>query len=201
MKAKAIVHVVNGDEATRGSLSALFEGVGLPVASYASAETFLSAVHAAIPGCLVTDVRLPSMDGLQLQAELACQGIGLPVIFLTAHGTIPLAVKAIRAGAVDFLSKPVDSQHLLDCVQTTLRANIENWESETSHRALRKRLERLTQREREVLDLVLTGQSSREAATRLGLSRRTVEHHRSRILLKTGVENLVQLARLADACW
>jgi RNA polymerase sigma factor (sigma-70 family) len=200
MKAQPTVYVVDDDEAMRESLAFLFEAADLAVETFAAAEGFLSAVRAAAPGCLVLDVRMPGMDGPALQAELARRGIGLPIIFLTAHGTIPLTVKAVQAGAVDFLTKPVDGQYLLERVQASLRASVEKWESEAASHALRERLAALTEREREVLALALDGQSNKAIAKRLGISFRTVEHHRSRILLKTGVDNLLQLARLADAC-
>jgi len=200
MQAKVMVYVVDDDEAVRDSLAFLFGAAGLPVRTFATAEDFLSAAFQAGPGCLVLDVRMPGMDGPQLQAELSRRGITLPVVFLTAHGTIPLTVKTIQAGAADFFTKPVDGQCLLERVQDLLHASVAAWEAGAESRALRERFAALTEREREVLALALAGHANKDIARRLGISFRTVEHHRSRILMKTGVDNLLKLARLADAC-
>lgn len=200
MTPKTTVYVVDDDDAVRESLAFLFETADLAVETFASAEDFLAAAHPGCLGCMVLDVRMPGMDGPALQAELARRGVALPIIFLTAHGTIPLTVKTVRAGAIDFLTKPVDGQHLLERVQATLRASLEKWEGEAANQLLRERFATLTEREREILDLAVGGQSNKEIARHLGISHRTVEHHRSRIWLKTGVDNLLQLARLADAC-
>ena len=198
MNVKAIVYVVDDDEAVRESLAFLFDAAGLAVETFASAEGFLAAARPAVPACLVLDVCMPGMDGPQLQAELSRRGVRLPIIFLTGYGTIPLTVKAMQAGAADFLIKPVDGQRLVERVQALLRASLAAWEGELENQALRERLATLTEREREVLAHALDGHANKEIAARLGISPRTVEHHRSRVLLKTGVDNLLRLARLGD---
>jgi RNA polymerase sigma factor (sigma-70 family) len=200
MTPRSTIYVVDDDDAVRDSLAFLLEAANLPVETFADAEAFLAAIRPEDPGCLILDVSMPGMDGPTLQAALTRQGVNLPIIFLTAHGTIPMTVKAIQAGAMDFLTKPVEAQHLLERVQSALRLSIDQWNQESAHSALRKRFSSLSERERQVLELVLVGQTNKEIAKQIGISFRTVEHHRSRILLKTGVDNLVQLARLADAC-
>jgi len=196
MNAKAIVYVVDDDKAVRESLAFLFESADLSAQTFATAAGFLSAVQPDPPGCLVLDVRMPGMDGPQLQAELSRRGIALPIIFLSAHGTIPLTVKTIQAGAADFLAKPVDGQYLLERVQGLLNTHVAYREAQAEDQALRGRFTLLTEREREVLAFALDGCSNKDIASRLGISVRTVEHHRSHILLKTGAFSLLKLARL-----
>jgi len=200
MTPEALVYVVDDDEAVRESLAFLFEAAGLAVKTFPAAEGFLQAWQPGIPGCLVLDVRMPGMTGPELQAEMARLGLELPIIFLTAHGSIPLTVKAIQAGAADFLTKPVDGQNLIERVQASIRSSAEKLGREVATDAMRKSLATLTGREREVLALAVDGHSNKEIARRLGISFRTVEHHRSRVMLKTGVCNLLKLARLVDAC-
>lgn len=200
MPPRPTVYVVDDDDAVRESLAFLLEAAQLAVKTFPSAESFLATAPPEGLGCLVLDVDMPGMDGPALQTELARRGIALSVIFLTAHGTIPLTVKAIQAGAVDFLTKPVDGQYLVERIQAALRDSVTKWQDEAAHQALRERFATLTEREQQVLEFVLAGETNKEIGKRLGISFRTVEHHRSRILLKTGVESLVQLARLVDAC-
>jgi len=197
--ASPVVYVVDDDEAVRESLAFLFDAADLAAQTFASAESFLASVRDDRPGCLVLDVRMPGMDGPELQALLARRGLRLPVIFLTAHGSIPLTVEVVRAGAADFLTKPVDGQHLLERVQSCLRESVAAWERAAAAQALRARFSLLTEREREVLAHALDGHTNKEIAKRLGISFRTVEHHRSRVMLKTGVYSLLELARLADS--
>ncbi len=198
MTDKAFVYVVDDDEAVRESLAFLFESAGLAVKACPAAECFLQAYQPLVPGCLVLDIRLPGMTGPELQAEMARLGIELPIIFLTAYGSIPLTVKAIQAGAVDFLTKPVDGQILLERVQASIRSSAGKLGREAENLGLHNRLATLTGREREVLRLAVDGHSNKEIARCLGISFRTVEHHRSHIMLKTGVCNLLKLARLVD---
>lgn len=194
------VFVVDDDAAVRDSLSLLLETAGLPAEAYASAEAFLAALHSDRSGCIVLDVRMPGMAGPALQTELARRGVRLPIIFLTAHGDVPTSVQAMKAGAVDFLTKPVNGALLLDRVHAAMERNAEERQRETAQRALRERLTGLTEREREILALAVAGQPNKEIARQLGISYRTVEVHRSRILLKTGAGSLIELARLATAC-
>lgn len=199
MTTQAVVYVVDDDAAVRESLEFLFGSVGLATQTFATAEGFLAAVEADACGCLVLDMRMPGMSGLALQAELARRGVSLPVIFLTAHGTIPLTVKAMRAGAADFLTKPVDGRCLLECVRAVLGKDADPVPPEAEDQAADGRFVALTEREREVLALALAGLPNKEIARRLTISIRTVEHHRSHILLKTGASNLLELAFLLSS--
>jgi len=191
------VFIVDDDAAVRGGLSMQLEAAGFPVKAFASAEDFITAICPAVIGCLVLDVRMPGMTGPDLQLELARRNINLPIIFLSGHGDIPLAVKSIQAGAVDFLTKPVSGPVLIERIQMSLRLSAEQWEKDAENKILQEKMATLTEREREVLALALAGYSNKEIATRLGISFRTVEHHRSRILLRTGTDNLFKLAPLS----
>lgn len=183
------VMVVDDDEAVRDALALLLESAGFPVQSFASAEEVLPVCCAEQPGCLVLDVRMPGMTGPELQIELGRRGIRVPIIFLSAHGDIPMAVRAVKEGALDFLTKPVDGETLIGRVREALMQN---------HHA-RQCLAELTGRERQVLRLAVAGFANKEAARRLGISHRTVEAHRARIFEKTGTANLLELARLCEA--
>lgn len=194
------VFVVDDDAAVRDSLSLLLETEGLQAETYPSAEAFLGALRADWSGCVVLDVRMPGMTGPALQAELGRRGVQLPIIFLTAHGDIPTTVQAMKSGAVDFLTKPVNGALLLDRVHAALARNSHERKREAERRTLRARLALLTVREREILALAVAGQPNKEIARHLGISYRTVEVHRSRILLKAGANSLIELARLAAAC-
>ena len=191
----ASVFIVDDDAAVRDGLSMQLEAAGFPVKAFASAEDFLDVISPTVIGCLVLDVRMPGMTGPDLQSELARRKINLPIIFLSGHGDIPLAVKSIQAGAVDFLTKPVSGTLLIERIQIALRLGAEQWEKEAENKTLHERLATLTIRELDVLELVLEGYSNKDIATRLGISFRTVEHHRSHILLKTGTDNLFKFAR------
>ena len=193
----ATVFIVDDDAAVRGGLSMQLEAAGFPVKAFASAEDFITAICPAVIGCLVLDVRMPGMTGPDLQLELARRNINLPIIFLSGHGDIPLAVKSIQAGAMDFLTKPVSGSVLIERIQMALQLSAEQWKKDAENKMLQERLATLTIREQEVLELALAGYSNKEIATSLGISFRTVEHHRSRILLRTGTDNLFKLAPLS----
>jgi len=193
------VFVVDDDPAVRESLTLLLEQENIAVESFDSAESFLSACRPAPSSCAIVDVRMPVMDGMQLQTELSRRGITLPVIFLTGHGDIPMSVRAIKAGAVDFLTKPVTAKALLESVRAALLESARrNSQAETNQSAL-ARVGCLTQRERQVMVLAVQGLANKEIARRLGISHRTVEIHRARIMRKIGVETLLDLARVARA--
>lgn len=192
----SVVHIVDDDAAVRDSISLLCETAGLRTERHDSAESFLAACDsgaAAGSGCIVLDVRMDRMSGPELQEELNRRGNYLPIIFLTAHGDIPMTVRAMKAGAVDFLTKPVNGAELLERVQTALHGDGDRLQA-------CERLAQLTQREHETLLLVLAGHANKEIARRLGISYRTVEIHRSHILQKTGATNMLELARLAASC-
>lgn len=195
-----IVYNVDDDPAVRDSLSLLCETAGLKVECHASAESFLSAYRPELAGCLVLDVRMGRMSGPELHAELARRGSQLPIIYLTAHGDIPMTVRAMKAGAVDFLTKPVDGAALLDRVQKALRHSRELLERQEELAGQQQRLALLTPREYEVMTLALAGHPNKTIARRLGISHRTVEIHRSRILQKTGTASMLELAQLAADC-
>jgi len=192
-----VVFVVDDDPAMRDSLRWLIESTGLSVETFADAHTFLARVRPDLPGCLVLDVRMPGMSGLDLQAELARRGVGLPTIVVTGHAEVPMAVRAVKAGAIDFIEKPFSDQLLLDRV----RQGIEMDRLERDGRARRadvlRRMSLLTQREREVLDLVVAGRANKEIAATLRLSPKTVEVHRSHVMEKMQASSVAELVRLA----
>lgn len=194
-----VVFVVDDDEAVRSAVAMLLRSVSLDVETFASARDFLDAWTPDRAGCLVLDLRMPGLSGLELQERLAGQGSPLPIIFLTGHGGVPDAVAAMRAGAVDFLAKPFRDQDLLDRVQEALEVD-RSRRAQTGMRAeLRSRLERLTPREAEVLDRVVEGQPNKQIAAELGVSERTVEIHRARVMAKMEAASLAELVRLVLA--
>lgn len=199
MITRPTVFIIDDDAAVRDGLSLLLEAAGFAVQTFAGGKDFLAVVDPEAVGCLILDVRMPQMSGPDLQTNLRNQGVNLPIIFLTGYGDIPLAVKTIQAGAVDFLTKPVNSHQLLDCVHAALALNAKQREQNAANRELCERLESLTEREREVLTLAVDGYPNKKIAKFLGISVRTVEHHRSNILLKTSAANLLELARWVDA--
>lgn len=197
MNTRARVFVVDDDEAVRDSLTMLLEAVGHAVGVFSSAEDFLSVCESGITGCLILDVDMPGMDGPTLQEELIRRGLQLPVIFLSGHGTIPTTVRTIKAGAMDFLIKPVDGLALLARVQKALEKGALLQMQAEAFQSAALRLAALTQREREVMMLAVAGHTSKEIAQSLAISYRTVEIHRAHVMQKTGTSNLLELARLA----
>ena len=193
---ESVVFIVDDEPAVRDSLTLMIEQAGVNVQSFESAQDFLSAYGPDFFGCIILDVQMPEMDGLQLQAELLHRKVWLPVIFLTGHGDIPMSVRAIKTGAVDFMTKPVTREKLLACVRSAF-AEAEKRKNETAHKqnALAC-LEKLTQREREVMSLAVQGHSNKEIAACLGISHRTVEIHKSNIMRKTDSVNLLDLVRI-----
>ena len=190
------VFVVDDDEGVRNSLRFLLKSVGLTTRALASASEFLEAYKQNLPGCLVLDVRMPGMSGIELQQQLNLRGATIPVIFITGHGDIPMAVEAMQHGAFDFLQKPFRDQDLIDRIQRALERDARNRAALTQHARIRERLQSLTPREREVLALMTRGKPNKVMAAELGVSQRTVEIHRARVMEKSGADSLAQLVRM-----
>lgn len=191
-----IVFVVDDDESVRSSLHFLLRTAGLASRAFGSASEFLTSYDPTQPGCLVLDVRMPGMSGLELQQELNLRGAIIPVIFITGHGDIPMAVEAMQQGAQDFLQKPFRDEDLIARVQRALAKDAEARAGLQEHNAIRARLEALTPREREVLALMVLGKPNKIMAHELGVSPRTVEIHRARVMEKSGASSLAELIRM-----
>jgi two-component system response regulator FixJ len=191
-----VVFIVDDDEAVRSSLRLLLKSVGLVPSALASAREFLDKYDPAQPGCLVLDVRMPEMSGLELQEQLNLKGAVLPVIFITGHGDVPMAVEAMQAGACDFLQKPFRDQDLIDRIQRALDKDRTNRAALDERTLIRERLQSLTPREREVLAMVTSGKANKVMAADLGVSQRTVEIHRARVMEKMSAASLAQLVRM-----
>lgn len=190
---KPVVFIVDDDEAVRDGLGQLMESINLKVKVFSSAQEFLDFYEAPSHGCLLLDVRMPGMSGVKLQDTLAERNINLPIIFISGHGDLPLAVEAVKKGAVDFLEKPVGDQVLLDRVQEALAKDVELRERQAQQQVVLDKLVLLTNRERQVLDLMREGKPSKTIAFELGLSRKTVEVHRAHVMGKMNVESLAEL--------
>jgi two-component system response regulator DctR len=190
------VFVVDDDRGVRKSIRELLISVGLAVETFESAQSFLDAFDAARPGCLVLDVRMAHMSGLVLEGKLAEMGADIPIVFISGHGDISMAVGAVKRGAVDFVPKPYQEQHLLDAVNEALRRDALARATPLDGNGVAERLQMLTSREREVLDLALKGHSCKMIARELGISHRTVELHRSHLLEKLEVASVTELLRL-----
>ena len=192
----AMLFVVDDDDAMRRSLAYLLDSAGWRVTSYASAQDFLSRYDGHVPGCLVLDVRMPLMSGLELQQTLKNQGIYLPIIFLTGHGDLAMAVQAMKAGACDFLEKPCKDQVLLDAVTRAVQRNIEDCRISTQSHAAQSALAILTAREREVAELLAVGKPNKIIARELGISDKTVQVHRHNTMEKLGVHSAAEITQL-----
>jgi len=190
------VYIVDDDNGVRSSIRVLMKSVGLPAITFASAQEFLAGYHPNHPGCLVLDIRMPGMSGLELQETLNDKGAVIPVIFITGHGDVPMAVEAMRHGAFDFLQKPFRDQDLIDRIQQALARDHETRESLREHGRTRARIASLTPREKEVLDLLTAGKANKMMAQDLGLSQRTVEIHRAHVMEKMGAKSVAQLVRM-----
>src|ERR1700681_931526 len=192
------VFIVDDDTDVRESLQELLDSVGLHSKSFGTAQEFLSSPHSAAPSCLILDVRLPGISGLDLQHELKRGRISIPIIFLTAHADVPMSVKAMKSGAVEFLTKPFRQQDLLDAVQRSLTRSRTLREKERESAELRHRCEKLSTREREVMNLVVTGILNKQIAVELGASEATVKMYRSQVMKKMQATSLPELVRMAD---
>ena len=191
------VFVVDDDAPVRDSLAFLLEAAGFPVRTFASAEAFLDALRPDWQGCLLTDVRMPGLSGVELQETLSRRGVELPVIVMTGHGDVPLAVRAMKAGAVDFLEKPFDDAQLIERLEQCRAEDAARRARRAARARRREALERLTPRERQVLACLVAGKPNKIIAAELGISPRTVEVHRARVLEKLGARSLPELVRIA----
>ncbi len=194
-----LVYVVDDDEAVRDSLTLLLKAVGLASRTFSSAAEFLNHYDPEQHGCLVADIRMPGMSGLDLQDELNRDGAQIPLIFITGHGDVPMAVDAMKSGALDFIEKPFRDQDLLDRVQQALAWDKERRIENLKTLAIRERLATLTPRETEVMECVVQGQANKVIAMDLGVSQRTVEIHRARVMEKMAVRSVAKLVRAVEA--
>jgi FixJ family two-component response regulator len=192
------VLVIDDDPLTRGALSSLFRSVGLNVSTFASATELLQNPLPAVPSCLVVDVRLPRLSGFDLQTELSRLGVKIPIIFITGHGDIPMSVKAMKAGAVDFLTKPFRDQEMLDAVTGAIERDLKRRREEQSNLDIRARFESLTPRERQIMALVTAGHMNKVVAARIGISEMTVKIHRGHVMRKMGTRSLADLVLIAE---
>ena len=190
------VFIVDDDPSIRFAMQALMDSVNLPHEIFASGDEFLEKVTDQRPGCLVLDIRMPGLGGLELQEELLGRGNTVPIIFITGHGDVPMAVEAMQKGAVDFIQKPFRDQDLLDRIREALTTDKERREEQQKHAEVAERLARLTNREREVFDLVVTGKPNKVIAYELGVSQRTVEIHRARVMEKMQARSLADLVKM-----
>ena len=195
--AAATIFIIDDEPAVRDSLTMMLEQEGLNVIAYDNAPAFLAAYQEEILGCAIVDIRMPDMDGLTLQKEMLARNILLPIIFLTGHGDIPMSVTAMKAGAADFLTKPVSREKLMNTVRPALRESDKRLAKAACIEESLTLLNSLTEREREVMLLAIDGFSNKEIARRLDISHRTVEIHKSKIMHKTGAINLLDLAAIA----
>jgi len=200
MKPAAVstVYIIDDDGGMRQAIQDLVESVGLRADSFADAKEFLRAQRSSGPCCLVLDVRLPQMSGLDFQSQLTELGVGIPIIFITAHGDIPMSVRALKSGAVEFLTKPFRDQDLLDAIQQALKQDLAAREHQAEVDDLRGRYEGLTAREREVMSLVVSGMINKHIGAKIGASEATVKIHRGNVMEKMRAESLIDLVRIAD---
>ena len=194
----ATVFIVDDDPSVRDSLQFLLGSVGLEVRSFPSAQDFLAGADPQAPGCLLLDVRMPGMSGLDLQNELANAEISIPIIFITGHGTVPMSVRAMKAGAVDFLQKPFDEQDLINAVHQAIERDRQARLERDELRKIQQRVNALTPREYEVFTLLVSGMLNKQVAYRLGTTERTIKAHRSRIMEKMEADSLTDLVRHAE---
>ena len=195
---RAVVFIVDDDPSMRAALQDLVRSVGLEERAFASPQEFLESKRPEVPGCLVLDVRLPGMSGLTLQKELANAGVAIPVIFITGHGDIPMSVRAMKAGATEFLTKPFHEQELLDAIHSAVARDRERLTQATLVVALQESYATLTERERDIMRMVSVGQANKQIAADLSLSEMTVKVHRGHVMRKMKARSLPELVRMAD---
>lgn len=193
-----LVFVVDDDVSMRNAISRLLNAVGLNVRTFASATEFLESKLPEIPGCAILDVKLPDLNGIELQRQMVERGIHIPIIFITGHGDIPTSVQAMKAGAVEFLTKPFRDEDLLDAVRAAIERDQRGRKERAELAELREALSHLTQREREVMSLVVAGFLNKQIALRLGASEKTIKIHRSHVMQKMGAASLAELVRMSQ---
>jgi len=193
-----VVFVVDDDASMRDAISRLLNAVGLAVQTFASARAFLNRTLPDVPGCLVLDVRLPGLSGLDVQREMVERGIHIPVVFITGHGDIPMSVQAMKAGAIEFLTKPFRDQDLLDAVRSGIQLDRKEREERAKLAELRNCVGQLTQREQEVMSLVVSGLLNKQIALQLGTSEKTIKIHRSQVMRKMRANSLADLVRMSQ---
>lgn len=196
MTAEPTVFVVDDDPAVLRFLSGLISSVNLRVELFESARAFLDSYQLGAPGCLLLDIRMPGMSGLELQRELAARSIDIPIVFLTGHGDVPIAVRAMKAGAYDFIEKPFNNELLLDALQKAVAEGLTAEKIRSERAEIEKRTSLLTKRERQVMDEVVAGETNKSIARHLGISERTVENHRGKMMRKIQAQSLAQLVRM-----
>ena len=200
MRQEQTVFLVDDDAGMRESMALLLEQEGFRVRAFDSAQAFLAANCAQEPGCLVLDLRMPGMSGIELQEAMLCQGLAPPIIFLSAYGSVPTTVRAIKAGAVDFLEKPVARGTLVGRIRRALENDRQQRAAASDHQRVRRLFATLTPREREVMVLATQGLTNKEIGRRLGISPRTVESHRARLMEKLGAGSIAELCQVAAVC-
>ena len=196
----AMVYILDDDPSVRKAMTRLFKSVDLPVSTFETAADSLNHQRDDVPGCLILDVDMPDQTGLELQEELTAQHFDLPIVFMTGHGDIPMTVKAMQAGAVDFLPKPVDHSILLDTVRKAIDRHARDRHGLADLRDFQQRVETLTKREYEVMTWVVAGLLNKQIAKKMGITEYTVKVHRRRVMEKTGVDSVAELARRSERC-
>ncbi|WP_457939266.1 response regulator transcription factor [Mesorhizobium sp. 10J20-29] len=195
---EVIVYIVDDDADLRDALSNLFRSVGLPVGVFGSATEFMESQLAEVPSCLVLDIRLPGVSGLDFQTQLIRAGIGMPIVFMTGHADVPMSVRAMKAGAIDFLTKPFRDQDMLDAVYSAIEVDRKRRQADADVAGLNELYDSLTKREREVMQLVTRGLMNKQIAGELGLSEITVKIHRGNVMRKMAVRSVADLVRAAE---
>jgi len=197
-KLEAIVYIVEDNASFRKSVERLIRASGFKAVSFGSAASFLEGSRIDHPACLLLDVQLPDIDGLGLQEKLIEKGIGLPVIFMTGHGNIPMSVRAMKKGAVDFLPKPFEAEALRGAIRKAIELDMQNLDKENQVKTIKSLIDTLTPREKEVLSWVITGKLNKQIADHLGTTEKTIKVHRGRVMQKTKVTSVAELVRLAE---